>query len=134
MGGALPGTGAQANGASHMELLVCVINREEMLDGILSGFLDLGVTGATVIRSEGMGRIVSQGIPVIAGLKELRSRSRPHNTTIFSVVDSKQKADAAVAMIEGKLGDLEDPGTGIVFTVPVTRVAGLAQELGAEGK
>jgi nitrogen regulatory protein PII len=117
-----------------MELLVCVINREEMLDGILSGFLDLGVTGATVIRSEGMGRIVSQGIPVIAGLKELRSRSRPHNTTIFSVVDSKQKADAAVAMIEGKLGDLEDPGTGIVFTVPVTRVAGLAQELGAEGK
>ncbi|HUF49450.1 MAG TPA: hypothetical protein VMN60_01370 [Longimicrobiales bacterium] len=36
-----------------MQLLIAVINQEEKLDEILAGFLDLGITGATVIRSEG---------------------------------------------------------------------------------
>ncbi len=32
-------------------------------------------------------------------------------------------------MLQGLLGDLDGPGTGIVFTVPVSRVIGLAPEL-----
>ena len=66
-----------------MELLVCVVNRDDKLEEILSGFLKLGVTGATVINSEGMGRVLSQEVPVFAGLQALMSRSRPQNTTIF---------------------------------------------------
>jgi nitrogen regulatory protein PII len=113
-----------------MELLVCVINREEKVDEILSGFLDLGVKGATVVGSEGMGRLVSRGVPVLAGLQELLSLSRPNNTTIFSVIETKEKAEAAVRLIERIAGDLDDPGSGIVFTVPVTRTVGLARDLG----
>lgn len=112
-----------------MELLVCVVNREENLNDILSGFLALGVTGATVIRSEGMGRVLSQDVPVVAGLQTLISRSRAHNTTIFSVIESREKLDAAIAMIERVCGSLQDPGTGIVFTVPVSRAIGLAPRL-----
>jgi nitrogen regulatory protein PII len=112
-----------------MELLVCVINREERLDEIVSGFLELGITGATVVNSEGMGRLVTNGVPVVAGLQSLIQRSRPHNTMIFSVIDSPEKLQAAIDMLQGLLGELEGPGTGIVFTVPVSRVIGLADEL-----
>ncbi|NIN11572.1 MAG: hypothetical protein GTN62_08720 [Gemmatimonadales bacterium] len=115
-----------------MELLVCVINREEKLADILSGFLELGVTGATVISSEGMGRLVKKDLPVFAGLQTVLSGTRPHNTTIFSVIESKEKLEAAVKLIRDTCGDLGSPGTGIVFTVPVSQVVGLAPELGSE--
>jgi nitrogen regulatory protein P-II 1 len=42
-----------------MRLLVAVINDPEKLDETLSGFLELGITGATVLNSEGMGRVLS---------------------------------------------------------------------------
>jgi nitrogen regulatory protein PII len=113
-----------------MELLVCVISREDKVDEILSGLLDLGVKGATVVRSEGMGRLVSRGVPVLAGLQEVLARSRPDSRTIFSVIETQETLDAAVRLVEDTV-DLADPGSGIVFTVPVTRVVGLAPGLGA---
>lgn len=114
-----------------MDLLVCIINREEELEEVLAGFLKLGITGATVVRSEGMGRVLAQAAPVMAGLQELSSRTRPRNTTILSVIESQDKLDSAIQMIQDRCGDLARPGTGIVFTVPVSRAVGLAAELDA---
>lgn len=115
-----------------MQLLIAVINQENKLDDILSGFLELGITGATVISSEGMGRVLSHDIPIFAGLQTLISRARPQNQTIFSVMDD-DKIDEALALLQEICGDLADPATGIAFTVPVGRVVGLAPELGQEG-
>lgn len=113
-----------------MQLLIAVINEEEKLDEILSGLVELGVTGATIINSEGMGRVVSHDIPIFAGLGALASRSRPQNQTLFSVIREDEKVDGVVALLREICGDLENPGTGIVFTIPITRVVGLAPELG----
>lgn len=115
-----------------MQLLIAVINQEEKLDEILSGFLELGITGATIINSEGMGRVLSHDIPIFAGLQTLLSRSRPQNQTIFSVIDDDEKVSGAIALLQEICGDLSSPATGIVFTIPVSQVAGLAPELGAE--
>lgn len=115
-----------------MHLLVAVINDREKLDEILSGFVELGVTGATIISSEGMGRLLSHDIPIFAGLQTLISRSRPQNRTIFSVVEDN-KVEPALALLHDVCGDLDNPATGIAFLVPVTRVEGLAPELGGGG-
>ena len=118
-----------------MELLVLVIDHGERLDSILSGFVELGVTGATIIESRGMARRLSEGnaaTPVFAGLQELLAASRPQSTTVFSVIETQEKLDAAITMIRDKCGDLTEPGTGILFTVPVNRAVGLATALGAE--
>ncbi|MDH5804229.1 MAG: hypothetical protein OEZ54_03520 [Gemmatimonadota bacterium] len=112
-----------------MELLVCVLNRKEKLEEILAGFLELGVTGATVIHSEGMGRVLSQDVPVFAGLQTLMKRSRPENVTIFSVIQSPEIMERAINLVETVCGDMDAPSTGIVFTVEVGRVVGLAAEL-----
>jgi nitrogen regulatory protein PII len=111
-----------------MELLVCVINEEDKLDDILAGLVELGVTGATIFNSQGMARRLTQ-TPVLAGLQDLLSGSRPQNTTIFSVIDSNEKLEAAMDMIQRVCGDMQTAGKGIVFTVPVTRVSGLAKKL-----
>jgi nitrogen regulatory protein PII len=115
-----------------MQLLVAVINQPEALDDILSGFLELGITGATIINSEGMAHVLTHDIPLFAGIQTLISRSRAQNYTIFSVIDDPEKVDAAFAVIQDVCGSLDEPGTGIMFTIPVTRVVGVAPELGEE--
>ncbi len=120
----------QAN--RSMQLLVAVINQPEALDDILSGFLELGITGATIINSEGMAHVLTHDIPLFAGIQTLISRSRAQNYTIFSVIDEQEKVDAAFAVIQDVCGSLDEPGTGIMFTIPVTRVIGVAPELGED--
>lgn len=115
-----------------MQLLIAVINEEEKLDPILSGMVELGITGATIINSEGMGRVLSHDVPIFAGLELLALRSRPRNQTIFSVIREDEKVDGVMKLLREILGDLTDPGTGIAFTVPISRVVGLANELEEE--
>ena len=79
----------------RMQLLVAVINHEENLDDVLAGFVELGITGATVVSSEGMGHVLSHDVPIFAGLRSLTKRSRPSNQTVFSVV-ADDKVDAAM--------------------------------------
>lgn len=117
--------------ASPLRLLVVVIHDPEKLDEILSGFLEIGITGATVLQSEGMGSVLSQDIPIFAGLQTLVSGSRPQNRLLLSVV-THEKVRPAVAILKDVAGDLDKPATGIAFTVPVDEVFGLAPELGGE--
>ncbi|MDQ3556765.1 MAG: hypothetical protein M3409_08305 [Gemmatimonadota bacterium] len=113
-----------------MKLLIAVINHEEKLDEILSGFVELGITGATLLNSEGMGRVLSAEVPIFAGIEGLAAGSRPRNQTLFSVIEEEEKIDRAIALLRDVCGNLDDPATGIVFTLPVDRVVGLAPELG----
>jgi nitrogen regulatory protein P-II 1 len=113
-----------------VQLLIAVINHLEKLDEILSGFVELGVTGATIIESEGMGRVLAQDVPIFAGIEAFATHTRPRNHTIFSVIREPEKVDQVIDLLQEICGDLEDPATGIVFTVPVSRVVGLAPELG----
>ncbi len=118
--------------APSTRLLVAVINDPEKLDEILSGFLEIGVRGATVINSEGMGRVLSHDIPIFAGLQTLISGSRPQNRMIFSVI-SEDLVDSALELLQDVCGNLASPATGIAFVLPVERVVGLAPELGDAG-
>jgi len=111
-----------------VQLLIAVINQEEKVEEVLSGFLEIGITGATVIGSEGMGRLLSTEVPIFAGL-EAFARTRPRNQTVFSVIDDAGKVDRALALLQEVCGSLDQPATGIAFTVPVTRVIGLKPEL-----
>lgn len=116
-----------------MELLIAVINDVDLMDEVLAGFLEIGITGATVLDSEGMGRVLSHDIPIFAGLQTLISRSRPQNQTLFSVIDQPEKVDQAIALLQDVCGRFDDPATGIAITLPVSRVVGLAPELGEAG-
>jgi len=109
-------------------LMIFVLNREELLEEILSGFLEIGITGATIIDSMGMGRILAYDIPIFAGLRGTLSGGRPHNKTIFSVLPNKEVYEKAVLLVEDVCGSLDDPGNGILLSVPLSDVRGLRLE------
>jgi nitrogen regulatory protein P-II 1 len=112
-----------------MQLLVAIINDPEKLDEVLAGFIELGITGATILSSEGMGALLSHDIPIFAGLRTLITRSRPQNRTILSVVED-DRVEPAMALLQEVCGNLGEPATGIAFTLPLGKVVGLAPELG----
>lgn len=111
-----------------MKVLVLILNKVEKLEEVLEGFIEIGVTGATVIDSVGMGHILSEEVPIFAGLRFMFTGAKPHNKIIFSVI-KKDKEEAVVKLLQKILGDLNKPGTGIVFTLPVDRVEGLMPEI-----
>jgi len=111
-----------------MKLLILILNKTEKLEEVLEGYLEIGISGATIIESVGMGQILSHEVPIFAGLSFMFAGAKPHNKTILSVIrDEKEKE--AVSILKNILGDLDKPGTGIVFTVSLSSVAGLKPEV-----
>ena len=106
------------------ELFVCVINRPEAVEDVVSAFVEIGVTGCTIIDSKGMGKIIAQDIPIFSGFSSLFSGSRESNVTIFSLMESSL-VDSAIEIIEQVYTSFSEPDTGIVFTLPVNKVKGL---------
>ena len=111
-----------------MKLLILILNKVEKLEEVLEGFLEVGITGATIIDSVGMGHILSEEVPIFAGLRFMFAGAKPHNKTIFSVI-KENKEGPAIEVLKKILGDMEKTGTGIVFTVSLDRVEGLKPEI-----
>jgi len=111
-----------------MKLVVFILNRDELLEQVLEAFIEAGVPGATVIGSEGMGRLLTSKVPLFADFKELIKGSKASNRVILSVVDGVETVQRLERLIEKACGDLSIPGTGLLFTVPVDYVKGLRSE------
>ncbi|MFW6147249.1 MAG: hypothetical protein ACOC6B_02540 [Thermodesulfobacteriota bacterium] len=86
-----------------MKLVIIFLNKIEYLDDLLSTFLEIGIPGATVVDTVGMGHIVSQDIPIFAGLRDFFAGSSPTNKTILVITqrDRISKIDEALQEITG---------------------------------
>jgi len=110
-----------------MKLLVFVLNQEELLEEILEAFIEAGISGATILDSEGMGRFLTYEVPLFSDFREFMKGNKPYNKTIFSVAE-EEKIKKVEELIEKICGSLSNPGTGILFTIPVDYVKGLRKE------
>lgn len=112
-----------------MQLLVLVLNKEEFLESILTAFVEVGITGATIIDSVGMGRVLAYDVPIFAGLRATTQayQAKPYNKTIFTVIKDDNMLKQAIEVIE-EIVDLNVPGTGLLFAFPLSVVKGLAGE------
>jgi len=111
-----------------MKLLVFVLNNEEYLEEVLEAYVEAGVTGATIIDSEGMGRFLTYEVPLFAGFKEFMKGNKPYNKTIISVIRDEVTVGRVESLMDTIVGDLDRPGTGIMFTLPVDWASGLVPE------
>jgi len=111
-----------------MTLLVFICNDPDKLEEILEGYLEVGITGSTVIDTLGMGHILSTRVPIFAGFQSMAGTTTS-NKTIFSVIQDPAKVNVAFDIIEEVCGSLGNPGVGIAFTLPIEEVRGLKPEL-----
>jgi len=109
------------------ELLFCVVKDYRRRDMILEGFLELGIPGATLIEAHGMAQVLAKDVPIFAGLSTLFPGGSSDSHLILSVLDTRD-LDRVFSLIEDVCGSFDRPGSGILFTVPVSRVRGMAGE------
>jgi nitrogen regulatory protein PII len=107
-----------------MKLFVIILNHVEYLEDLLSALLEIGISGATILDSTGMGRVLTTQIPIFAGLRDAFPNATPVNKTILVVVNEDQIDDVEI-VLEEVCGDFEEQGVGIYFCVPLDFVKGL---------
>jgi len=109
-----------------MKLLFIILNSAEELEEVLEGLLEVGVTGATVVDSVGMGHIM-EDVPLFAGMRSMFRSAKPRNNMIFSVVRDSLAAET-LEVLDKILGCSHDKGKGIAFTLPIDSTIGVCKE------
>ena len=109
-----------------MKALFLILNKTEKLNDVLEAYVKVGIKGATVVDSQGMGSALSESnLPMFGGfLRTVLDNNRPFNKVIFSVVKDEDVLNDAIAAVEDILGDMSKPGVGLMFVMPVDRVVG----------
>ena len=105
------------------QLLVAAVKGHRRVEGVMEGFLELGLPGATVLDARGMGQIVSKELPIFSGFRSLFPGAGEESYLILSVL-AEEQVEEAMAMLRDVCGDFAEQGTGIAFILPVTRFVG----------
>jgi nitrogen regulatory protein P-II 1 len=114
-----------------MYLIFLVLDNPSMLDEVLTGWTEAGVSGVTVIESTGVQRLreraVEQTVPMFLGFSRLLRSDQYNHYTLLSVIPDMAAAQRVVDATQDVVGDLSQPHTGILFVVPVSGVWGLPE-------
>lgn len=114
-----------------MNVLFIVLNKSEYLDDILDAFVEIGIRGATIIDSQGMGSALtdsSSNEPFFGVLRNLLDDARPYNKTIFTVIKDDERLEKAVEAVKDIVVDIYQPGVGMMFTLPIGNIYGMDKE------
>lgn len=110
-----------------MQLLLLVLNQVEKLDDLLDALMEQGISGATILNSVGMVRELAgrdEYQPIFGSPWFLNDPDRKESKTIFLVLNNEQTAKAR-SVIHQVIGDMSQPDTAVLFTLPVLSAEGI---------
>lgn len=110
-----------------MQALFIVVHNPDRLQDVLVGLVEIGITTATVLESQGMGSIVSSSISVFAGFRDLWAGSGAYNHTIFAIIPDDQ-VEEALRVVKDVMAEVPEKGRGVAFTIPVSRFEKLSPD------
>ncbi len=103
--------------SKNLKLLVLILYANDYLDDILQYFIEIGITGSTVIDSVGMGGILTK-VPLFASFIDFLGSNKNYSKTILSVVE-EDVVETVVEGVEDLLGDLDKRSGAMIFTLDV---------------
>jgi len=101
-----------------VQLVFIVIHEPDMLQDVLTGLLEVGVTTATILESQGMGQAVMDRLSIFSGFRDLWRGELGYNKTLFTVVEDDVVLELA-AVVKDILSSSDSLSKGIIFSVPV---------------
>ncbi|MCQ3936998.1 MAG: hypothetical protein DPW18_08140 [Chloroflexi bacterium] len=116
-----------------MYLVTFVLHNPDLLEELLEAWNKIGVRGATVLFSSGMGRLrqkrgMRDDVPLIPSLDDFYEASETLSRTLFTVIEDEGMIDRILAVTQQLVGDLNKPDTGLLVVTPVLRAHGLRKE------
>ncbi len=113
-------------------LVVLVLDNPDQCNDILRAWEQAGANGITILESTGVGRVRRAGIrddiPLMPGLSDLLKSDETHHRTLFSVVETEEQADRLVETTQAVIGDLDQPETGLAFSVQLHKAFGVTKK------
>lgn len=110
-------------------MVLLVLDKIERAPDILRAWEATGVGGITILESTGLGRARRSGIPddlpLMPSLIDFLKGQEERHRTLFTVVEGEAWVDRLIETTESIIGDMEQPDNGVLFVLPVARVAGL---------
>jgi len=111
-----------------MELLIIILNKEEYFEKLISILVESGVSGATIVDSEGVGHFLAHEVPIFAGLRHLVGEGKSVNKTILAVLDNKDIFIRFKKLLVEENIDFTKPNVGVIVTVGVNEVVKSGRE------
>jgi nitrogen regulatory protein PII len=108
-----------------MKLVIYVMTQTKYLEEFLTELNNNGIKGATIISSTGMGRTLAKNddMQMFGSLKFLFENKRTEsNVILMALPDDKVKT--VYKVIEYVCGNLQEPDSGVAFTVPIEETVG----------
>jgi len=107
-----------------------VLHDQEKLEELMDAWKGAGVKGITILQSIGMCQIQEEiilrdDLPLLPTLNSLFETGETLNRTLFTVIEGDELLDKVIAQTEAVVGDLNQPGTGILVVMPVVKALGL---------
>jgi nitrogen regulatory protein P-II 1 len=113
-------------------LAVLVLDDPDQCDDLLNAWEKAGAGGVTILESTGIGRIrrggIRDDIPLMPSISDLFRGKETHHRTLFSVVESAEKAEELRQATESVVGSLDNPHTGLMFVIELYKVFGMGKE------
>jgi len=110
-------------------LVVAILLDIQRCHDVIRTWEEAGVTGATILDSVGMRHVMGgayrDDLPLMPSLRNLLEAGEFNHRTIFSVVADDLDVDDLIRRTEAVIGNLDEPHSGFLFVVPVTKVRGL---------
>jgi hypothetical protein len=110
-----------------------VLDDTSRLNDVLRAWEEAGVTGATILESTGLARTLERhhARGAYAGFSQMFGAGRVGHNTLFAVIDDIETAGMVATRMEGVLGNLSSPNTGILFVIPVLAAWGAGPDSGS---
>ena len=115
-----------------MYLVIIILNKEEHLDDILQTFVEVGISDATVVDSQSMGKVLAFEVPIFAGLRYKMDGSRPYSKMIFAVSEDMETIEYLIKILEDMDIGMNEPGVLRIMTVKLENIYGKAEDLDFE--
>ena len=109
-----------------MQLFTLILKKTEVIDTLIHELFEAGIKGGTIIDGEGMAASLQNmdDIPMFGMLRRaIMSADRECVKTILLVLKDDQ-VEETISVVKRVVGDLKEPNTGIMFTLPINNVEG----------
>lgn len=114
-----------------MKLLVVIVEDPDKIEPLMDSWYEHNISGATIIDSRGMGHVIADHYSIFSRFSDLTGArgGSYHNNVIFTVIENEKLLNKAIEDVYDIIGDLNQPNTGMLFTLPIGQVAGFKTPL-----
>ena len=113
------------------QMLIFVLNDLDKSADLLQAWDASGAKGVTCIDTSGIGHLRRAAeigdLPFYPSLVDMLRSKEHHHRAFFTVVDEEALLEKLIRAAQDVVGDLDAPNTGILITVPVNQVYGIAR-------